>query len=164
MHEKQMIITIIVGLLLTGLIKIIAMIVGLNNRQNFTSEYCHKFRELLQDRSFNGEAYGWLTLNVGRIQDELGSNGVMYCYQPPFANYMYKEYQLIVNTLPNIRSRIASEQEIFSCEDALVRHIGIIEIHLNKYRKYLFNPIIWLREGIRFIIAFPTLFPFPRKL
>ncbi|HZK61853.1 MAG TPA: hypothetical protein VFC41_07225 [Anaerovoracaceae bacterium] len=158
MHEKTIILLILIGLFAVGIIKTIIKIIKLADRKDFTAEYLNKFRQFLSSNNFDGEIFGWLTLNAGKIQLELGSDGVMYSYKPAFANYIYNEYLLIINTLPGIRNGNADNHDVFACEEALIRHIGNIQMNIQEYRKYLYNPLIWLREGIRFCVALPLYF------
>lgn len=151
-------IAIIMLIMIIGLGKICTSINAINIRMDFTQEYLKKFGEFcikINQGSFDNEKYIWLTSNVAKIQDELGENGIVFNYHPPYAGYMYKRYQLLVNTLPRIRTGQADRIDIAACEDALIRHWGSLrELHSN-YIGYIKNPFIWLREGINLLITFP---------
>lgn len=153
-----MLLSILFGISAIGLITIIMDKIHLHNRLAFCEEYAHKFSEFCSavgKGNFDSDGYIWLTSNVGKIQDELGSDGIVYHYRPPFANYVYTRYQLLVNTLPQIRTGQADRDTIAACQDSLIRHFGYLnridETYINRVR----NPLMWLREGITFIITFP---------
>lgn len=151
-------ISIICGITILGFYKIYSSINKLKTRKIFIQLYLSNFHEFCVERSqefFDNEKYVWLTQNVSKIQRELGFNGVVYNYHPPYANYIYPEYQLLVNTLPQIRVGQAYNQDIASCEDALLRQMGSLQEMKENYLKYIKNPFVWLRVGVNLIITLP---------
>lgn len=111
----------ITALIISGILSIFIIgFIQVYNRHNrvvkkieFADEYRYKFVEFANkyfqtyDRysrsgDFDGELYVWLTMNVSKIQNYVGSFGVM-SYKPAFQNYMINNYQIIINTIPKFR-------------------------------------------------------------
>lgn len=132
---------------------------------NFSDEYRNKFIEFAnkyfksydswsRSGKFDGEQYVWLTMNVSKIQDYVGSFGVM-TYRPAFQNYMINQYQIIVNTIPKFREGQVESSEVGAVDDCLLRFIGYLEEIRLDALKNLKNPIVWFREGFRDILSIP---------
>jgi len=126
--------------------------------RDFAVEYLQKFQKFAStyEDGFDGELFYWLTHRGPKIQAELGVFGVAD-YRPPAANYMFKNYQLIVNMLPEIRSGVVNSYQIAACEDALVRYIGWLDDRIEESLARLRNPVIWFRNGFRWILALPVM-------
>ena len=127
-------------------------------RHSFAVGYLNKFREFstsyLLHQNFDSELYEWLTYNSVEMQIQLGNNGII-AYRPAFANYMINGYQIIVNTLPTVRTGTVHRADIAMVDDSLMRHIGRLEATMNRIRKKIFNPLLWLRVGIQNILTIP---------
>lgn len=154
MSNTLKIIAILICLLILGFIRIINRILYLQKRIDFTSQYLKRYSEFISKDNFDEEEYYWLTYNVNKIQAELGVGGIID-YRPPFANYIINNYQLIINTLPEIRSGIAHEAMINACSEVMIRHLGLLDKNITELRNQLYNPFIYLREGINLIITLP---------
>ena len=126
-------------------------------RRDFAVEYLQKFRQfaLTSEDGFDGELYYWLTHRGPKIQDELGIFGVA-SYRPPAANYMFNNYQLIINILPEIRSGVVNSYQIASCEEALIRYIGWLDDRISGLVAQLCNPVTLFRNGFRWILSLPA--------
>jgi len=144
-----------VAILGLGLFQVIRRYKIVSNRIKFTKEYLNRFNKFIERPEFDGAEYYWLTHRVAKIQNELGQGGILASYKPPFANFIYSNYQLIINTLPEIRSGKAHTEMVSACQDAMIRHLGMLDDRLSKSYGHLFNPVKWLQEGIRLIISFP---------
>lgn len=163
----------ITALIISGILaKFIIGFIQVYNRHNrvvknieFADEYRYKFVEFSNkyfesyDRwsrsgNFDGEKYVWLTMNVSRIQNNLGTFGIMD-YIAPFQTYKVSNYQIVINTIPKFRDGSIQDFDVNSVDDSLLRYIG----YLNEYQKHtlrnLKNPIIWFREGFREILSIP---------
>lgn len=127
------------------------------SRKAFAVDYLNKFRSLVQtcDHDFDGKLFYWLTHRASKIQAELGQFGLAD-YRPPAAAYMFRNYQLIVNMLPEIRSGLANAYQIGACEDSLVRYIGWLDDRLGDSLRELANPLIWLRSGVQCVLSLPA--------
>jgi len=128
---------------------------------DFASEYRNKFIEFTKiHRSENfeddkyGELYIWLTMNVNKIQNMVGTFGKM-AYHPSFQNYIIQDYQIIINTIPKFRQRQIEEFDVLSVDDCLLRYIGYLQDYTKETQKNLKNPFIWFREGFREILSIP---------
>lgn len=129
----------------------------LSEKASFASEYLKRYQALLEayvaDR-FDHEAFTWLNLNVVRMQIDLGSLGVV-SYRPPFSDYVVHGYQMLINTLSEMRDHKAHHSNLGAVEEALIRRIGVLqELHRQEV-KGLKNPLVWLREGIRWTLLLP---------
>jgi hypothetical protein len=152
---------IILGLifiLIVGFIDIIIDLISVKKQLDFFEEFRDKFIQLAnyyhENNSVNNELYYWLTKNSSKAQSELGINGLMD-YRPAFSNYMYKNYQFVVNTLPKFRTGEIHGTDISAMDDMLVRFIGIIEEWHDARIKKIKNPFIWFRIGMQLILSIP---------
>jgi hypothetical protein len=159
---------IIVGILILfvlGLIEVYKRHSRVVSKIDFAAEYRNKFIELANkyfqdcDRynrsgTLNNELYVWLTLNVSKIQSNVGTFGVM-SYKPAFQNYIINNYQIIINTLPKFRDGQIQNFDVGSVDDCLIRYIGYLEEYKKETGKNVKNPIVWFREGFKEIISIP---------
>jgi hypothetical protein len=102
----------------------------------------------------HGELYVWLTMNVNKIQNMVGTFGVM-TYKPAYQNYIINNYNLIINTIPKFREGPIESFDVNSVDDCLLRYLGHLEELSKDIRSNLWNPIIWFREGFKEIISIP---------
>jgi hypothetical protein len=134
-------------------------------RIEFAGEYRNKFIEFANkyfknyDRwsrtgDFDGELYVWLTMNVSKIQNYVGSFGEM-TYKPAFQNYMINNYQIIINTIPKFREGQVENFDVGAVDDCLLRYIGHLEEYSKDTNKNLRNPIVWFREGFKEVMSIP---------
>ncbi len=124
--------------------------------RNFAVEYLDHYRGFVSQKKFNTDLYEWLTLRVSKIQRLMGGFGRM-SYRPPFARYVINNYEVIMNTLPDIKSGMAHEIMIDAVQECLVRYIGHMDEKLEESRQTLVNPFMWFREGFQFIVLTPIL-------
>ena len=103
--------------------------------------------------------------DVDVIQAELGDDGVIAEFFDPLKNVCGENYQLLVNTLPEmklfssqldnsiIRQRL---QQLFDlCGDAMVKHLGAVERKIENESKKLWNPFVCFSNGVRWLIGLP---------
>lgn len=159
---------IIVGILIVfvvGFIDVYKRHSRIVEKIDFAGEYRNKFVELANkyfqdyDRfsrsgTLDNELYVWLTLNVSKMQSNVGTFGVM-SYKPAFQNYMINNYQIIINTLPKFREGQVQNFDVGSVDDCLLRYIGYLEDYKKETEKNVKNPIVWFREGFKEIISIP---------
>lgn len=133
-----------------------------------TNELANTFLEELKKYWNSGGSdmgsYGWLLHRSNKIQNLMGSQGIMHGYKPPYQDVMYRHYPIILNMLPELRS--ALEDEILSrnvahqyanaLQEAVLRFIGSVDDQIEETEKELRNPVKWFREGVREVVAFPT--------
>jgi len=96
------------------------------------------------------------------MQTYLGYDGLS-AYKPPYANYIIKNYQIIVNILPEIRKEFNStfcdarslQEYVAILNETIMRYLGILDNQLKSNLRKFHNPILWLKEGIVYILIFP---------
>jgi len=120
----------------------------------FANKYFQTYDRWSRAGDFDGELYVWLTMNVSKIQDYVGSFGVM-SYKPAFQNYMFNNYQIIINTIPKFREGQVEKFDVGAVDDCLLRYIGYLEEYSKDTLKNLRNPIVWFREGFRELLSIP---------
>jgi len=149
---------LIVGMLVTGFVRLKKDQKDLSNNIVRVNEFRNKFIQLankyFQDRSINNKLYHWLTSNSFEIQTELGMFGVAD-YISPFGKFRAKNYQYILNTLPQIRTGEVHEADVLYCDDMMVRYTGYMQMLEKERTKQLRNPFIWFQYGVRFYISLP---------
>jgi hypothetical protein len=98
------------------------------------------------------------------MQTQLGISGICASYRPPYANFQYSNYPIILNMLPELRNALNDSvlsnsqlvhQYSMALQDTLIRHLGSLHDLGEVNNHALRNPVIWLREGVRVITALP---------
>lgn len=125
-----------------------------NKFVDFSNKYFKTYDRYSRMGDFDGEQYVWLTMNVSKIQNYVGSFGEM-TYKPAFQNYMINNYQIIINTIPKFREGQVESFDVGAVDDCLLRYIGHLEEYSKDTQKNLRNPIVWFREGFREIMSIP---------
>lgn len=126
-------------------------------RRDFTNEYREEFIKFCNDymqTSQAGSEYVWLLQNSTTIQRQMGRFGTM-TFKPPFANYQYTNYPLLINTIPKFRDGSIHQAEIGFVDDSLLRYLKKLDDLVNLAEKDLHNPVIWFRQGIRLVLGLP---------
>lgn len=164
-------IIILIGLAALGFIIKFVEIYDLNKRLTFTKEYRDKFIALCNDifssNHFDQAIYYELTADVKDMQAELGADGIYAYVQDSLKGVATRNYQALVNFLPELRTAISEKQNsimamrlsksITDCDDMFVRHIGTLTPQIDATRKEAKNPFSCFAEGVRTIIALPIL-------
>ena len=125
-----------------------------NKFVKFTNKYFQTHDRYSRSSDFDGELYVWLTMNVSKIQNYVGSFGVV-SYKPASQNYMINNYQIIINTIPKFREGRVWNFDVGAVDDCLLRYIGYLKEYSKDTLKNLRNPIVWFREGFRKILSVP---------
>jgi hypothetical protein len=120
----------------------------------FANKYFQTYDRYNRSGDFDGELYIWLTMNVSKIQSNLGTFGVMD-YIAPFQTYRVSNYQIVINTIPKFRDGTVKDFDVNSVDDCLLRYIGYLEEYSQDTQKNLRNPIVWFREGFREVLSIP---------
>lgn len=139
-------------------------------RIEFTSNYREKFvkfiNKIISENIFDQCLYHELTSDVKAMQYELGEDGVFAYMKDQLKGVAGKNYQLLINFLPetremvNINNSILAERynkSIHDCDDMFIRHLGTLENQRKNIRKGLFNPFSSFAEGTRTIILLPII-------
>lgn len=165
--DKLIPISILAAIIVIGFFSKVKALSTIDDRIEFTSDYQKKFAEyinkILSNRTFDRDLYYELTYSANAMQYELGEDGVLAAMKDPQAGLMYKNYQLLINCLPEtkrINSSPAPEYYNTSicaceaCEDAFIRHLGALDRQKENIRKGLFNPLSLFAVGTKVIIIF----------
>jgi len=158
MDARYVVIVVLAGISALGVIRLVARHGRLAEQSALAYEYLSKFNTFANSytSSFYAQLYFWLVSKSDKIQSQMGFCGIAD-YRPPFANYIMRNYQILVNTLPQMRTRKAMADNVAMCEDALIRYIGLIDDSLAYSASRLKNPLVWLQEGARLILAIPII-------
>lgn len=163
---------VLVAISIVGLIRLVIRMKAHDERKGFVIDFLSNYREFangLMNQSFDDNKYQWLKLNSSRMQLMMGSYGIASTYKPAGANYMLKNYQMIVNGITEIRETYIRadhgfglsfelrmlRETIGAIDDVLLTYIGSLESADEKKVKELKNPFVWFREGVRFIVTSP---------
>jgi hypothetical protein len=155
---------LLIGLVLLGLVLIRRRLGRVLERQEFLHEFAERFGRYVAGGGQDEAVYIELTERVGRMQRELGPHGVMAMYRPPFAQFAFRDYQIVVNMLPDYRQaandwvlqRSQAPQYAAAIRDVLVRYSGALKELEADVRTDLRNPLIWFREGVRAVLTSPV--------
>jgi hypothetical protein len=121
---------------------------------DFVCKYKNNYDHFTNIGNLDNELYIWLTMNANKMQNYLGSYGLLD-YKPQFQNYYFQNFQIITNTIPKFRTHNIDEFDINTSDDCLLRYIGYLEEYRNITLKNIKNPIIWFREGLKIIFNIP---------
>lgn len=161
---------IVVALIVIGFLIKYRRINSYNKRCDFTTEFNNKFfdfvNETFSSYRIDSNKYSAVIMEVDKIQQELGMDGVINSFYDPLHGMQGRNYQLFMNIMHEIRSAVSARDNIIImerinqlmglCEDALKRHIGNLERAIENEKKGLFNPITCLGEGIRWLVGLPV--------
>jgi hypothetical protein len=120
----------------------------------FSNKYFETYDRWSRADDFDGQLYVWLTINVSKIQGNLGPFGIMD-YIAPFQTYSVSNYQIVINTIPKFRDGTIKDFDVNSVDDCLLRYIGYLKEYYQDTQKNLRNPIVWFREGFREVLSIP---------
>lgn len=147
-----------VAILVIGFLKLCLKYRIQKEELNFAIEFLNKYRTFtdiyLDSGKFDGESYTWLTLNSVKMHFQMGLLGRTN-YRPAFENYIHRNYSMVLNVIPQIRTGVVHNNDIVTLDDMILRFIGLKQNIIQDFRKKLFNPFIWLREGVQFCILLP---------
>ena len=147
-------------LVVIGIIRLIYELCLLTKRKQFAEEYFSKYRHLMGSDIFDEGCYQWLVYNVERMQKEMGEYGSASSYRPPFANYMIRNYSIVLNTILNMKDDTVSPSDLTTVENYLVRYIGVLNHAIAEKWKGIFNPFVWLTRGVRCILFYGPIWIF----
>lgn len=148
-----------------GLISLLADIRECGLRLSFALEFNEKLRRYIESRGDDGESYGWLIHRSNKMQNHMGGAGVFASFKPPYANYAYSNYPIILNMVPALRRTfgddyLATSQIAQSYAGSLlettVRHIGNIEDRREALVSKIKNPLVWFATGVQLALSIPV--------
>ncbi|MBI3809356.1 MAG: hypothetical protein HY284_02715 [Nitrospirae bacterium] len=165
--DRLLISALFLLLLVVGFVRVVRRVRGIRGKKEFASEFLGRFREYFSSGGKDYEAYSWLVHRSPKMQTDLGSVGIMALYRPPFAQYGYRNYPIILNMLPELRREFADDflthhsslpnEYGAAIQETLVRYLGVLDDEAVQQQLELRNPLVWLREGVRFMLLLPVL-------
>lgn len=155
--ERVFSLTMLGLLLAVGLIRIAFKLNGLVRRLKFVDKFSTELIGYMESTGMNAVRYQWLMENSERMQAESNSSiSADHVINTHVAD-LRRGYTRQIN---GSSSRYADEQLKESeakFVDELLRVRGFMKDRKAGLSMQLFNPAIWLREGVRWVIFFPVL-------
>lgn len=169
--DKLLPVFIVIGIIILGFVMQCIELSDIIKRTEFSKNYRDKFIELINgimsETCFNQQLYYELTSEVKKMQYELGSDGIFAYVTDNLKGFSTRNYQLLVNFLPELRSAINECDSIIimnrinrsaqDCDDMFIRHLGTLKESEKSIRRNLFNPFSCFSNGIKFIVSLPIL-------
>jgi hypothetical protein len=125
---------------------------------DFSDDYRIKLIEqannYFSSSAIDKSALYWLTKKSEKIQNLVGRFGIMD-YKPALQNEFYKNYHIIINTIPKFNLRTLHPDDITYVDNSISRFIGSLEEKHDVYSKKMKNPISWFREGLIQLTSLP---------
>lgn len=140
-----------------------------DERKGFAEEFRGQFLDWANSSGQNQQAYNWMILNSHRMQGEMGGYGLYASFKPPFANFAYKNYPIILNMIPELRQHIDRSDGLMrlgnqmidsygkAIDETLLRYIGSLEDAARRTLGEVRNPFAWLRSGVELVVSMPLL-------
>lgn len=163
--DKIVALSMIAFLLAVGFTRVLREVLRGEEKIKDISNFLNKFGKYVQSQGSDYEAYLWLIQKSPKIQAMLGGYGEASLFRPPFANFAYRDYQIIVNVIPEIRKEFeddaylrntrALNEYIALVRDSLLRFVGVLNDELETKKKKLKNPVIWFSEGVSWLLLLP---------
>lgn len=136
----------------------------ISGKAKFAQEYLNKFRQYIESRGRDNESYSWMIYESVKMQNQLGILGIMSGYSPPGSNYVYNQYQVLLNMLPSLHGILNSELlstsfvapgYIQTIQEVIVRHLGVLGGEIKDIQSEINNPLKAFRSGIQLILLLP---------
>ena len=166
-HILVWLVSIIAILMVIGFIQIRKALIALQDDMAFAYEYRNKLNQfsniLFKQSKFDNDLYNWLTLNVAKMQTDLGYFGNIDL-TPAGDNYVTRNYQMLVNTLAEMRTFLSDSysynlmgkgSDAATCSDMIVRYYGSLMEQKKPLVQQLCNPLAWLQQGMQFMVTLP---------
>ena len=163
MNNKTYLILCLISVFLIGFIREFIKKCNLEKKKNFSIEFLNILGQYCSSNGRDEEKILWLihrSTKMQRIMDVWGITD----YKPPFANYICKNYQIIVNFITELRKhfddtilRSSAYQYAQGIQEAITRFIGVLDDLIENQMSKLINPILWFREGVSFLLGSPIL-------
>jgi len=162
--SRIQIILIIIVIALIGWLQLIYKLRRVNHKERYALEYLNKFKKYVESQGKDNDAYSWMIYESVKMQGQLGILGIMLNYKPPGANYMHRNYQVLLNMLPELHRTFNSDLLVISSlvsdyvqilQEMLVRHLGVLNEEKKDIRSEINNPFKAFRAGIHLILLLP---------
>lgn len=112
--SRFQIILILIVIALIGWLQLIYKFQRVNRKEKYAVEYLNKFKKYVESQGKDNDTYGWMIYESVKMQRQLGILGIMLNYKPPGANYMHRNYQVLMNMLPELHRTFNSDLLVFS--------------------------------------------------
>ncbi|MCG6368728.1 hypothetical protein [Vibrio fluvialis] len=152
----------VIALFVIGLISFVIQKKKLNSKISFVREFKEQFITYWNSGGNNHEVYGWLIHRSNKMQNQMGSQGIISSFKPPYANYYLNNYAIILNMLPTLNEslkefllREQAAQYARAIDEALIRHWGSLSDRDEFLWSRLKNPMYWFQQGIRQVTGIP---------
>jgi len=164
LSDRTASIVLLAVVFLLGLIRLICDKSRISEEIAFSEEFMYKLKAYVESQGRDSESYAWLTHRSSKMQKQMGAYGIYASYRPPYANFQYTKYPIILNMLPELRKTLEdsvlsrgdlAHQYAVSVQESIIRYAGVMEDRESEFLKGIRNPVIWFREGIRIIVALP---------
>lgn len=161
MSENIYLILFLISIFLIGLFSIIKSLSDIEKKNRFTLNFFDMLKKYIQSAGRDTSTYSWLTSKSPKMQRYIGIYGIMQ-YQPAYRNYVINHYELIINGLSEL-SRYYDDSLLDSLsrqmgqtlQESIIRYLGVLEESREVLITQRKNPVVWFREGIKFILSIP---------
>ncbi|HIF9499444.1 TPA: hypothetical protein ACX6S1_003513 [Photobacterium damselae] len=133
-----------------------------DSKVTFVNEFQATFREYWDSGGNDNEAYGWLIHRSNKMQNQMGAQGIIASFKPPYVNYFVSNYAIILNMIPALNESLSeylyrdqASQYANAINEALIRHWGSLEDKQDFLISRLRNPVYWFQQGIRQVTGIP---------
>jgi len=160
-EEKMIVLFAAFLVMLAGFVGLVKDRFVLNGKHRFALQFLEKLHEYIKSVGADSETYAWLIKRSDRLQRQLDPDGSA-CISMP--GTYYDTCPVIANMLAELRSSFSHTsfpranlpgQYGNALIDLIMRHVGEIEDLKREQISRLLNPFIWLREGVRSVLALP---------
>ena len=161
-------ISIVAGIIIIGAIAKILSVKKLSERLEYTTNYRkdldNLYNIILKTGKLDETMYHRLMEDTNKMQRELGADGIISFYHDPDVGIQVNNYPVILNFFNELRAlmmnyKLAEERVyllISSCDEALVKHIGILKDAIDIIKKRIKNPLFCFSKGVNVIISLPV--------
>ncbi len=160
--DKTVAILIGIVLLIIGRIRISYKIKGVQEKIKSSDEFLARVKDYLNSLGKDQKTYSWLIQMSHQFQLEMGFYGVIPSFYHHSSKTSIPNYQIIINGIPELR-RMFDNQDYpadksalkdfgISLIDSILRHRGELLTDLYVIEKGLKNPIVWLTQGVSWVL------------
>lgn len=164
MNSRLITISLLIAVVSIGYLSTLRRIRKVKADRDFAEVFLSDLNIYGESQGADEDIYVSLTRRSNIMQNALGSQGILARYKPPGANYMLSNVPVVLNMLPQLHNYFSDEwlrdrpiayETYCMIRDAILRHIGTSEEHIDSLSKDLCNPFIQLRLGVEMLIMAP---------
>ena len=164
MDSRLIAFLLLLAVVLTGYLATLRRVKKVTAARDFAEEFLADLNTYGESQGADEDIYVSLTRRSNKMQNALGSQGILAQYRPPNANYMMSNVPVVVNFLPQLhqyfsdewlRGRPIAYETYSTIRDAILRYIGTVEERLNVLYQEMRNPFSQLRIGIEILVMAP---------